>query len=120
VLSDWLPGWPILTALAVVWGIIMAVVMVMQRRPAASTISWLLVLILIPVFGFVAYRLIGPLRLERKKLRRAAGRQLIRDSIGALAALEAESPEDLQLALVSIRVGEGSTSTTTASRPMRR
>ncbi|HTM22581.1 MAG TPA: cardiolipin synthase [Kofleriaceae bacterium] len=105
-----MPAWIydplLLTVAALAWALIMAVHIVLQRRPAASTISWLLVLAFLPVLGFLIYRLIGPLRLERKKLRRAAGRRLVRDTLGALADLEAQSPEDLQLALVPIGVGE--------------
>jgi cardiolipin synthase A/B len=103
---DWLLAWPQLTILAVVWGLVMAVHIVLQRRPAASTISWLMVLAFLPILGFLIYRLLGPLRLERKKLRRAAGRQVVRDSMGALIELGSQSPEDVQLALVPIAVGE--------------
>jgi len=98
--------WPVLTALGLAWAAAVSVIVVLQRRSAASTIAWLLVLALLPVLGLILYRLIGPLRLERKKLRRAAARKLVRDSLGALATLASESPEDLPLALVPIRVGE--------------
>ena len=37
----------------------------MQRRPAASTIAWLLALVFLPVIGLVVYTLVGPLKLER-------------------------------------------------------
>jgi len=98
--------WWVLTALGVAWGLVVAVIIILQRRSAAATIAWLLVLLLLPVVGLLVYRLIGPMRLKRKKLRRMAGRQLVRSTLDALAELAEVSPEDLQLALVPIALGE--------------
>ena len=66
---------PILTAAIAVWVTSVAVVIVLQRRSAAATLAWLLVLVFLPIIGLLVYRIIGPLRLERKKLKRAANRK---------------------------------------------
>ncbi len=96
-------GWPQLSVLVAVWALVMAVVIILERRSAAATIAWLLVLAFLPVIGLIVYRLIGPLRLERKRLRRVAGRKVVREAVDAIAQIESRSPEDLQLALVPLR-----------------
>jgi cardiolipin synthase len=54
------------------------------------------------------YRLIGPLRLERRKLRRRVTRKLVEEAIGALQEIESEGPmrHRDQLARVAIAAGE--------------
>src|SRR4051812_28595670 len=86
----------------------MAVVIVLQRRSAAATIAWLLVLAFLPIVGWIAYRLIGPQRLERKKLRRRRTRKIVEETTGTLAEIELESPmrHREQLARVAIAAGE--------------
>lgn len=86
----------------------MAVVIIMERRSAAATLAWLLVLAFLPIVGLVVYRLIGPLRLERKKLRRVAGRRVVHEAHHAIAQIESTSPEDVQLAMVPLRAGDAS------------
>ena len=46
-------GWwlPITTAFAV-WAIVMAVVIVLQRRSPAATIAWMMVLAFLPIVGY--------------------------------------------------------------------
>ena len=97
---------PILTAALGVWVIIIGVVIIMQRRSAAATLSWLLVLVFLPILGLLIYRLIGPLRLERKKLKRVASRRAVGEAVAALAALDDGSIEHLQLATVAMTLGE--------------
>ena len=99
-------AWALVTAIASVWALVMAVMIVMERRSAAATMAWLLALVLLPIVGLVVYRLIGPQRLERKKLRRLFGRRVVEDALAALGAIHSKSPDDLQLALVPVRVGE--------------
>ena len=90
------------------WALVMAVVIVQQRRTPAATIAWLLVLALLPIVGYVVYRLIGPLRLERRKLRRRLTRKVVEEALGALTEIEAESPmrHREQLARIAIAAGE--------------
>jgi len=97
-------SWVLLAAgIAAVWIAVNAVIIIMQRRPAASTISWLLVLVFLPVIGWLAYVLIGPLRLSRRKHKHAMSRRFVDEGFRGLAALAGDAPEHHQLAMVSIR-----------------
>ncbi|MBA3504074.1 MAG: cardiolipin synthase [Myxococcota bacterium] len=99
---------PILTgALAIYVGIV-AVIIILQRRSAAATLAWLLVLAFLPLIGLAIYRVIGPLRLERKKFKRSANKRVVSDALAALAKLDDETLEHRQLARVSIKLGEAS------------
>lgn len=86
----------------------MAVVIVQQRRSPAATIAWLLVLVFLPVAGYLIYRVIGPLRLERRKLRRRLTRKIVEEGLGTLTEIRAESPmrHREQLAQIAIAAGE--------------
>ena len=99
-------GWILLAS--TVWALIMAVVIVQQRRSPAATIAWLLVLAFVPLLGYLVYRLIGPLRLERRKLRRRLTRKVVEEALGALTEIENESPmrHREQLARIAIAAGE--------------
>lgn len=98
--------WPILTSLATAWAVIAAGVILLQRRSAAATLAWLLVLLLLPIVGLVLYRFLGPLRLERKRLRRRVARQVIADAMQALAWIRAAGGDHLQVAKVPIAMNE--------------
>jgi cardiolipin synthase len=97
--------WLVYTVAAVVWVIGNAIVIVLQRRSAASTIAWLFVMVSVPVIGFLAYLLIGPLRLERRKRKRSRSKRLVAEGLRGLAALEARWAAHHQLAMLSIGVG---------------
>lgn len=101
-------AWSLVVAVLTIWALTMAVTIVLERRPPTSTIAWLLVLTLFPIGGWVMYRLIGPLRLERKKLRRRVSREVIAEAAGTLREIEAAAPSHHreQLARVAIAVGE--------------
>lgn len=99
---------PIITAGLAIWVAIVAVVIILQRRSAAATLAWLLVLVFLPIVGLVVYRLIGPLRLERKKLKRSANRKVVAEALDALAKIDEDTIEHLQLAAVAMELGEAS------------
>ncbi len=99
-------AWPLVTTVVSVWALVMGVMIVLERRSAAATIAWLLALVFLPIVGLVVYRLIGPQRLERKKLRRISGRRVVEHAMSALGEIQAHSRDDLQLALVPVRLGE--------------
>lgn len=101
---------PLLTAALALWGAIVAVVIVLQRRSAAATLAWVMTLIFLPVVGLVVYRVIGPLRLERKKLKRVVSRRVVSEALTALASIgdHATATEHLQLARVGMSLGESS------------
>jgi cardiolipin synthase A/B len=99
-------SFPLLTAALGIWVIAVGIVIILQRRSAAATLAWLLALIFLPVVGLLIYRLIGPLRLERKKLKRVASRRAVGEAVAALAALDDGNVEHLQLATISMELGE--------------
>ena len=85
-----------------IWFAISGTVILLQRRSAAATIAWLFAMAFLPFIGLIVYRLIGPLRLERKRLRRRAGRIAIEEATGAMTRLRAVALEDVQVASVPI------------------
>jgi cardiolipin synthase len=88
--------------LELVWFAVAATIILLERRSATATIAWLFVMAFLPVVGLIVYRLIGPLRLERKRLRRRAGRVAIEEATGAMTRLREVAMEDLQVAAVPI------------------
>jgi cardiolipin synthase len=98
----------IYTVATTIWVAIIGVVIIMQRRSAAATLAWLLVLGFLPIFGLLVYRLIGPLRLERKKLQRSASRRVVAEALQALVRMDDDTLEHRQLAHVGIQLGEAS------------
>jgi len=100
--------WAILTAttLSTVWVVIAAGVILLQRRSATATLAWLLVFIFLPIFGLVLYRLLGPLRLKRKQLKRRVGRRVVEDAMGAMELIRAHGHDHLQVARVPIAMNE--------------
>jgi cardiolipin synthase len=104
--ADFFYDWRILTLLEVTWVSVVGIIIILQRRSAAATLAWLLVLAFLPVVGLIVYRLIGPLRLERKRLRRRVGRVVVEEATGAMARIRELADEDLQVALVPMGLGE--------------
>ena len=97
----------IVLVLFAVWVASSAIVIILQRRSAASTMAWLLALMFLPIIGLLVYRIIGPLRLERRKLRLTTSKRMVRDAMTALAAdAHGDAVEHVQLARVGINVGE--------------
>lgn len=99
---------PLLTAGLAIWAIVVSIVIILQRRSAAATLAWIFALLFLPFIGLVVYRLIGPLRLERKKLKRVVSRRAVGEALTALAAVESDSQEHFQLAHIGIGLGESS------------
>jgi cardiolipin synthase A/B len=100
----------LLSAVLAVWAGIVAVVIVLQRRSAAATLAWVMTLIFLPVVGLLVYRIIGPLRLSRKKLKRENNRRVVSEALVALAEMgrDPDSTEHLQLARIGMAMGESS------------
>lgn len=105
-MADFFYDWRILTLLEVTWVTVVGVIIVLQRRSAAATLAWLLALAFLPVIGLIVYRLIGPLRLDRKRLRRRFGRAAVEEATGAMLRIRELAGEDLQVAMVPIGLGE--------------
>ncbi len=99
---------PLVTGILILWVAIVGFVIVMQRRSATATLAWLLVLSFLPVIGLLVYWLIGPLRLERKRLRRNVSKAIVREVLTAQSLLSDELLEHQQLARVGVELGEAS------------
>jgi len=96
--------WTLFTIVEVVWVAILAVGLILERRSPVATLAWLLVLMWLPAFGFVVYLLLGPRRLHRTKLRRAATKSQVQASMDLLE--EQEEPIRAQLAQLAVSAGE--------------
>lgn len=96
----------LIAAIATVWALIAAGVILLQRRSPAATIAWLLVLVLLPGLGLIVYRLVGPLRLNRKRLERRGARRIVNDAVSAIVALRAQQHDDFQVARVPMSMQE--------------
>ncbi len=96
----------LLTLGLAVWVASVSVVIILQRRSAAATVAWLFALTFLPVVGLVIYRIIGPLRLERKRVKRSANKRVVKEALEALAAIDDHGVEHLQLARVGMELGE--------------
>jgi cardiolipin synthase len=94
------------TTAATVWTVFAAGVILLQRRSATATLAWLLVFVFLPIVGLVLYRLLGPLRLQRKQLRRRVGRRVVEDALGAMELIRASGHDHLQVARVPIAMRE--------------
>ena len=97
---------PLLSAVLLFWIAVVGVIIVLQRRSAASTLAWLFALTFLPFVGLVIYRYLGPLRLERKKLKRNISRRAVQEVLAAQTVLAEQDAEHQQLALVAIALGE--------------
>jgi cardiolipin synthase len=98
--------WRILTVLEFAWLLVAAFVIVLQRRSAAATISWLLAFAFLPIVGMVLYVLIGPMRLRRKRVRHKYSRGIVEALTGARSRLREGSGEDVQIARVATGLSE--------------
>ena len=57
--------------LEVIWVLVAALYIILQRRSAHATMAWIFALAFFPLIGIVVYVLVGPRRYERRKERRA-------------------------------------------------
>jgi cardiolipin synthase A/B len=97
--------WFVYSVAATVWITFNSILLVLQRRSAASTIAWLFVLVFVPVVGLLIYRIIGPLHLERRKRKRSGAKRIVDEGMRGLAALDCTAIEQRQLASLPIQLG---------------
>jgi cardiolipin synthase len=101
----------ILTTAEVVYVVVLAVWILLEKRPPVSTIAWILALIALPYAGFVVFFFFGPRRITRKRLkhRLARGKMHERDKTAALTAKpDVPPPADPRIAqLERLAVGSG-------------
>jgi len=81
-----------LAGLELAWLLLMAGWMLQERRPPVTTLAWILGLALLPGVGALVYLFLGPRRLKRRLLRRAAARQNVAGKPEAWEALETAAP----------------------------
>lgn len=93
---DWTSS--LVAALALAWAVYVVVLIVwvlLQKRPPEATISWILVLALLPYVGFVIFYFLGPQRLRKQQLRRLNNRvaMYVSDDLQALKDRTIHSPQ---------------------------
>lgn len=105
---EWLATPAVWGTAEAVWAIAAAIWILLERRPPASTVAWILAMAAMPVVGAAVYLVLGPRRFDRKKLRlallrrartgyldaweEASSRQLTRAGQLARLAVELEAP----------------------------
>ncbi|MGB8339764.1 MAG: cardiolipin synthase [Burkholderiales bacterium] len=72
-----------LIALWIGYVISLSIMIVLQKRPPISSLSWILSLAFLPYFGFLIYYVLGPQRLKRQRLRRMR----VRASLNAVSEI---------------------------------
>lgn len=97
-------SWTLFTGFELVWVLVLAVGLVLERRSPVATLAWILVLMWLPAFGIFVYLVLGPRRLARKKLRRATTRRQLREAI-ELVGDESDAVRT-QLATLAVAAGE--------------
>jgi cardiolipin synthase A/B len=74
-LHQWFPHlWFGISSLWLVYMIVLSVWIVLQKRDAAATLSWVFALSFLPVIGFLIYHFLGPQRIKRQRLKRVRSR----------------------------------------------
>ena len=68
-------------AVEATWVVFVALWLLHERRTPTATLAWMLGLAVLPVLGMLVYLLVGPRRLERKKLRMAMARRAVGPAI---------------------------------------
>jgi len=81
----------------IAWMVGISVFILLERRSPTATMAWIAVVAALPLIGFVVYLLVGPRRLQRKKLRFSLARKRIdrllrewKDARAALLSLEGQ------------------------------
>lgn len=77
-LHHWFPHlWFGISTLWLVYIILLCGWIVLQKREAAATLSWVFALAFLPVIGFVIYHFLGPQRIRRQQSKRLRSKALI-------------------------------------------
>lgn len=86
-LSTW---WTLGSLAWALYLLVLAIWIVLQKRPALSTLAWILTLAALPVVGFLVYFFLGPQKIKRQRLRRQRLRRQYQCEARAAPELEAE------------------------------
>ena len=114
LITDHLPA--LLSLAWLLWIVLLGIGLILERRPPAATLAWLLALLFMPYFGFVVYLLIGPRRLYRRRLRYSRARDRLIQSTHPLRRTTAAAGFpgaglERQLATLLERTGQGTPTT---------
>lgn len=96
-------GWVWLIA-----GIALAIYITLQRRSPASTLAWILALLLISPMGLVIYRFFGPQKVQRQSMRRLRSRRRFQARYGSIYRQFVKNFAPLQWAMQHSRLIETS------------
>jgi cardiolipin synthase A/B len=65
------PVWPVLAAIFdLLLKIVMICIVLLRKRGAASTLAWIMVILVLPLFGSLLYLMIGEVKLGRRSVQR--------------------------------------------------
>jgi cardiolipin synthase A/B len=93
----------LLVGLWLVYFVVIAIWIVLQKRDPAATLSWIFSLALLPYLGFVIFYVFGPRRIRRSRSRRQASYTAISETFAASVSLQAaDSPRDLSVQLTEM------------------
>jgi len=84
-----------LLPLELLWIAFISTWIVLEKRRPSATLAWIFALIWLPIIGFVVYLVLGPRKLERKRLRHVLARQVV----GSAAPQAPAPPEPVEAAL---------------------
>jgi cardiolipin synthase A/B len=91
-LNQWFPHlWFGLSTLWVIYIILLSGWVVLQKREAAATLSWLFALAFLPILGFIIYHFFGPQRIRRQQSKRLRSKALLSKQVRSNAP--GESPQ---------------------------
>lgn len=77
-INQWFPHlWLGVSVLWAIYILMLCIWIIMQKREAAATLSWIFSLALLPVLGFVIYHFLGPQRIRRQKSRRLRSKAIV-------------------------------------------
>ena len=77
-LNQWFPHlWVGICALWIINIVLLSGWVILQKREAAATLSWLFALAFLPVIGFVIYHFLGPQRIRRQQSKRLRSKALL-------------------------------------------
>ncbi len=104
----------ILTTAEIVYVVVLATWILLEKRPPVSTLAWILALVALPYAGFVIFFFLGPRRIVRKRLRHKRARS--RSGAASLLAQKppgspesfrtADDPRAPQLEKLAVQLGE--------------
>lgn len=77
-LNQWFPHlWFGISSLWLIYIVLLSFWIVLQKREAAATLSWLFALAFLPVVGFAIYHFLGPQRIRRQQSKRLRSKALL-------------------------------------------